>query len=101
SQATDSASRWLVGSSSSSMSGGAGGRPDTAPRRRPAATALAPSLSPRPRPPPLPARDLGHVHVARRHPERVHRELDSAVEIPGVGGVDAILYTRLVGQEIL
>jgi hypothetical protein len=41
--------------------------------------------------PPLAARDLGDVHVARRHAERVHRELDGAVEIPGIDGVDAIL----------
>jgi hypothetical protein len=33
-------------------------------------------------PAPLTARDVRHVGIARRHPQRFHRQLDGAVEIP-------------------
>src|SRR2546425_5436274 len=51
--------------------------------------------------PALAARDLGDLHVAGRHPERVHRELDGAVEIPGIHGVDPILQPRLLIEQLL
>ena len=39
-----------------------------------------------------------HVRVAGREPQRVHRDLERGVEVPGVGGVDPLLEPReLVG----
>ena len=47
----------------------------------------------------LAAGELGHVGVARRQPQRVHRGLEHRVEVPGVGGVDPVLQAReLVGR---
>src|SRR5262249_9689136 len=51
--------------------------------------------------PPLAARDLRHVHVAGRHPERVNRELDGTIEVPGVRGVDLVLQARLLLEQLL
>ena len=80
SQATDSASRWLVGSSSSSRSGAL----EQQPAERDAAA--------------LAAGELGDVGVARRQAQRVHRRVEHRVEVPGVGGVDLVLQAReLVG----
>jgi len=82
SHATDSASRWFVGSSSSSMSGarGGGGRGRRAVARRPRS-------SRRP--------------CRRWNPQCVHRELDGAVEIPAFAGVDPILQSRLLVEQLL
>ena len=80
SQPTDSASRWLVGSSSSSRSGAA----EQQPAERDAAA--------------LAAGELGHVGVGGRQAQRVHRRVELRVEVPGVGGVDPLLQAReLVG----
>ena len=68
---TDSASRWLVGSSSSSRSGAR----EQQPAERDAAA--------------LAAGQLGDVGVGRRQAQRVHRVLERGVEVPRVGGVDA------------
>src|SRR4026209_3012647 len=89
SQATDSASRWLVGSSSSRRSGcrrrsrqratRAFPPPERAETRAGGVAAL------------LAARERRDVGVGRRQPERVHRDLERAVELPGVARVDAVL----------
>ena len=68
SQATDSASRWLVGSSRSSRSGCC---------EQQLAQGDAPALA---------AGEGRHVGVARRAAHGVHGDLELAVEVPGVGG---------------
>ena len=50
---------------------------------------------------PLAARDLRHVRVAGRAAERVHRDLDRAIEVPGVRGVDLVLEPRLLVEQLL
>ena len=40
---------------------------------------------------PLAARERRDIGVRRRQPQRVHREIETRVEIPGVGRVDAVL----------
>ena len=43
-------------------------------------------------------RDVG---VVGRAAERVHRDLDVALEVPGVGGVDPVLERALLGADRL
>ena len=50
---------------------------------------------------PLAARQLGDVGIGRRQPERVHREIETRVEVPRVGGVDAILQARLLFERLV
>ncbi len=47
----------------------------------------------------LTAGQLGDVGVARRAAQRVHGDLDGAVEVPGVGGVDLLLQLALLGEQ--
>src|SRR3989304_1153367 len=51
--------------------------------------------------PALAARDLPDLHVAGRAAERVHGELDGAVEVPGAGRVDPVLQSGLLLEELL
>src|SRR5439155_316790 len=51
--------------------------------------------------PALAARERAHVGVARRQAERVHRDLERAVELPGVRGVDGVLDAGLLAEELL
>jgi hypothetical protein len=49
----------------------------------------------------LAAREVGHLGVARRQPQGVHRVLHRRVEIPRVGRVDLLLDPReLVGRVV-
>ncbi len=48
---------------------------------------------------PLAARERRHVRIARRTAQRVHRDLDRAVELPAVGGLDLLLQIALLGDE--
>ena len=49
----------------------------------------------------LAARKLGHVGIARRAAERVHRHLDLLLEVPEVLAVDLVLELgRLVGRLV-
>ena len=50
-------------------------------------------------PPPLAPRERADVGVPRREPERVHGDLEGAVELPGAGGVDLGLQIGLLGQQ--
>ena len=50
---------------------------------------------------PLAAGDLGDLGVARRHAQRVHRQLDRAIEIPRVDRVDLVLQARLLLEQLL
>ena len=45
---------------------------------------------------PLAARQRGDVGVRRRQAQRVHRQLEARIEVPGVGGVDLVLDLRLL-----
>jgi hypothetical protein len=83
SQATLSASRWLVGSSSSSMSGLA----EQQAAQRHAARS--------------PPESLVDVGVRRRAAQRVHRDLDGAVEVPAVAGVDLLLQLGLLLHQLV
>ena len=47
----------------------------------------------------LATRERGDVGVARRQSERVHRDLEGAIEVPGAGGVDLGLQVALLGDE--
>ncbi len=49
----------------------------------------------------LAARELGHVRIARRAAQRVHGDLDGAVELPAVAGVDLLLQLALLGDELV
>ena len=80
SQATGSASRWLVGSSSSGMSGLLSAPAERHAARRPTAC--------RPRP-------------AGRAAQRVHGDLDGAAEVPAVAGVDLLLQLSLLGGQLV
>ena len=42
---------------------------------------------------------MGHLAVRRRAAQRVERDLDGAVHLPAIGGVDALLQLRLLGEE--
>ena len=50
-------------------------------------------------PPPLAAGESGYLGVARRTAQRVHRDLDDAVEFPPVGLVDLFLQLALLGDQ--
>ena len=50
---------------------------------------------------PLAARKRGDVGVGRRQPQRVHRQIEAAVEIPRVGGVDPVLQPRLLFEHLV
>ena len=50
---------------------------------------------------PLAARQRRDVGVRRRQPQRVHREIETRVEVPRVGGVDAILQLRLLVEDLV
>src|SRR3954451_16392648 len=47
----------------------------------------------------LAARQIGDRRVARRAAQRVHRDLDGAVELPGVGLIDFFLQFALLGDQ--
>ena len=47
----------------------------------------------------LPAREGRDPHLARRAAQRVHRDLDLALELPAVARVDLLLELRLLGDE--
>ena len=49
--------------------------------------------------PALSARELRHVEVGWRQPERVHGDLEGALEVPGAGGVDLVLELGLLGEQ--
>ena len=73
----------MVGSSSSSRSGAASSRRQSATRRR------------------SPPDSVVDVGVGGRQPQRVHRDLERRVEVPGVCSVDALLQAReLVGDVV-
>ena len=50
-------------------------------------------------PPSLATRERADVGVARREAERVHGDLEGAVELPGSGGIDLGLEVGLLGQQ--
>jgi hypothetical protein len=52
-------------------------------------------------PPTLAARDLRDVRVAGREAQRVHRDLELVVELPGVGGLDRVLHPLVLGHQLL
>ena len=49
----------------------------------------------------LAARDLRHVGVGRRQAQRVHRDLELAVELPRVGRLDRVLDALVLGHDLL
>ena len=49
----------------------------------------------------LAARDLGDVGVGRREAQRVHRDLELAVELPGIGRLDGVLHALVLGHDLL
>ena len=51
--------------------------------------------------PDLAARERRDVGVAGRAAERVHRDLDRAVEVPAVRGLDRVLHARLLLEDLL
>ena len=83
SQATDSASRWFVGSSSSSRSGDCSSSRHSATRRR------------------SPPESFDDVRVGRRQAQRVHRVLELRVEVPGAGRFDRVLHLRLLLEDLV
>ena len=48
----------------------------------------------------LAAREGGDVGIRRRQTQRVHGDLERAVELPGVGGIDRILQARLLVERL-
>ena len=48
---------------------------------------------------PLAAGQRGDVGVARRQPQGVHRRVEHAVEVPGVGAVDQVLHLALLLEQ--
>ncbi len=50
-------------------------------------------------PPPLAAGERGHVLIARRAAQRVHRDLERALQLPAVRGVDLLLQLGLLGHQ--
>ena len=52
-------------------------------------------------PAPLAARQRRDVGVRRRQAERVHRQIEARVEVPGVGGLDPVLDARLFIEDLL
>ncbi len=49
----------------------------------------------------LAARQLRDVRVARRQPQRVHREVKPRVEVPRVGGLDPVLDLGLLLDDLV
>ena len=49
----------------------------------------------------LAARELVDVGVRRRQPQGVHGDLQRAVELPGVGGLDGVLDAPLLGHQLV
>ena len=82
SQATLSASRWFVGSSSSSRSGCSSRILHRATRRR------------------SPPESVVDVGIARRQIHRVHGDFDLPVELPGVVQLDLVLHLGLLGEQL-
>ena len=81
SQATDSASRWFVGSSSKSRSGLDNSSRQRATRRRSPPDSFVTSMS------------------AGGRLQGVHGYLEGALQVPGAGGVDLVLQVGLLGQQ--
>ena len=52
-------------------------------------------------PAPLAAREVGHLGVGGRQPQRVHGDVQHPVEAPGVGAVDAVLHLALLVEQRL
>ena len=52
-------------------------------------------------PPALATGQGGDVGVARWAAQRVHGDLEGALEVPGAGGVDLVLELGLLGQELV
>ena len=50
-------------------------------------------------PPSLAARERADVGITRWEAERIHRDLEGAVELPGAGGIDLGLQVGLLGQQ--
>ena len=48
-----------------------------------------------------PPDEMGHRRVGGRQPQRIHRHVQRAVELPAVARVDGILQLGLLGQELL
>ena len=49
----------------------------------------------------LAARQGRHVGVARRAAQRVHGDVERAVEVPGVGAVDPVLHLALLLEQLV
>ena len=49
----------------------------------------------------LAAREVGHRAVGRRAAQRVERDLDAAVDLPAIAGVDLLLQVGLLGQQLV
>ena len=49
----------------------------------------------------LTARERGDVGVGGREPQRVHRDLELAVEVPAVHRVDLVLELRLLAEQLV
>ena len=49
--------------------------------------------------PALAAGQRGHVSIALRETQCVHRPVDRRVEAPCIGAVDLLLHLRLVGEQ--
>src|SRR3954467_12865297 len=91
SQATDSASRWFVGSSRRSRSG-----EESSSRQRATRRASPPErlLSVGGDAPALATREACDVAVAVGEAQGVHRAIERRVEAPGVVAVDLLLHLR-------
>ena len=55
----------------------------------------------KPDPPALTARELRHVGIRRRQAQRIHRQRQAGVEIPGIGGFDPVLDARVLLEYLL
>src|SRR3954470_23980592 len=88
SQATDSASRWFVGSSRRSRSGEERSSRQSETRGAPPRESVGAALA---------ARERRDVAVAVGEAERVHRAVERGVERPGVAAVDLLLHRPLLG----
>src|SRR3954453_15863431 len=97
SQATDSASRWFVGSSRSSRSGEERSSRQSATRRRSPPESVVTSRSPSGRRgASIPRRGGG---VGGGGGERGHRAGEGGGERPGVAAVDLLLHRPLLGEQ--
>jgi hypothetical protein len=83
SQATDSASRWLVGSSSSSMSGSDSSRRHSATRRF------------------SPPDSLFDLRIPVGQAQGIAGDLELALEFPAVFGVDGVLQLGLLVEQLV